>query len=363
MHTHRMGLGLVLITTQMVLACATVGSAGSGDALTDTGWKLSALPGQTSLTGRPATLHFSEGRVHGSDGCNRYSGTYNAAGEKFNISENLALTKMACPEPLMRQAEAFTRALTKASAWRKEAGQLVLLDSGGRELATLAAQPQDLAATSWRVTGYNNGKQAVVGILAGSELTLAFAADGKLAGAAGCNNYTASFTTFGERIEIGQAAATRKVCSQPEGIMEQEDRFLNALASAATWRLDGDRLELRTAAGALALSLSAADSAAVWTTEPRRAALPSLVFLCGDLRVLLTHHGERMQLSVGGEIFAMQQIEAASGAIYVAVDDATTSFWSKGDAATLVVRGQAYPNCMQVTAKASPFRTVSRHPG
>ena len=71
MHTHRMGLGLVLITTQMVLACATVGSAGSGDALTDTGWKLSALPGQTSLTGRPATLHFSEGRVHGSDGCNR----------------------------------------------------------------------------------------------------------------------------------------------------------------------------------------------------------------------------------------------------------------------------------------------------
>jgi heat shock protein HslJ len=213
------------------------------------------------------------------------------------------------------------------------------------------------------VTGYNNGKQAVVGILAGSELTLAFAADGKLAGAAGCNNYTASFTTSGERIEIGQAAATRKVCSQPEGIMEQEDRFLNALASAATWRLDGDRLELRTAAGALALSLSAADSAAVWTTEPRRAALPSQVFLCGDLRVLLTHHGERMQLSVGGEIFAMQQIEAASGARYVAVDDATTSFWSKGDAATLVIRGQAYPNCMQVTAKASPFRTVSRHPG
>ena len=136
MHTHRMGLGLVLITTQMVLACATVGSAGSGDALTDTGWKLSALPGQTSLTGRPATLHFSEGRVHGSDGCNRYSGTYNAAGEKFSINENLASTKMACPEPLMRQTEAFTRALTKASAWRKEAGHLVLLDSGAYELAS-----------------------------------------------------------------------------------------------------------------------------------------------------------------------------------------------------------------------------------
>ncbi len=363
MRTHRMGLGLLFITSQMMLACATAGSSGSISALADTAWNLSALPGQASLAGRPATLHFSGGRVHGSDGCNRYSGTYSAAGEKFTIRENLASTKMACPGPIMRQAEAFTRALTKASAWRKEAGQLVLLDAGGRELATLTAQPQDLAATSWRVTGYNNGKQAVVSLLAGSELTLAFAADGRLAGAAGCNNYTASYTTSGERIEIGQAAATRKICPQPEGIMEQEDRFLKALASAATWRLDGDRLELRTAAGALALSLSEVDSAAGRTTQPRQAALPSLVFLCGDLRVLLTNHGERMQLSVGGETFAMHQMEAASGARYVAVDEATTSFWSKGDRAALIVRGQAYPTCLQVMANDSPFRTVSWHPG
>ena len=100
----------------------------------------------------------------------------------------MASTKMACPEPLMRQAEAFTRALTRSSACREEARQLVLLDAGGRELATLSAQPRDLAATSWRVTDHNNGKHAVMSLLAGSELTPAFAADGRLAGAAGCNN-------------------------------------------------------------------------------------------------------------------------------------------------------------------------------
>ncbi|MBK7673637.1 MAG: MliC family protein [Candidatus Accumulibacter sp.] len=70
-----------------------------------------------------------------------------------------------------------------------------------------------------------------------------------------------------------------------------------------------------------------------------------------------------MQLSVGGETFAMRQVEAASGARYVAVDDATSSFWSKGDRATLVIRGQAYPTCLQVTAKDGPFRTVSRRSG
>jgi len=44
--------------------------------------------------------------------------------------------------------------------------------------------------------------------------------------------------------------------------MKQESRFLQALASADTWRLNGDRLELRTATGALALTSSATDTVA-----------------------------------------------------------------------------------------------------
>jgi hypothetical protein len=36
--------------------------------------------------------------------------------------------------------------------------------------------------------------------------------------------------------------------------MEQEAQLLAALPTAATWRIDGDQLELRTSAGALAVS-------------------------------------------------------------------------------------------------------------
>jgi heat shock protein HslJ len=49
------------------------------------------------------------------------------------------------------------------------------------------------------------------------------------------------------------------MCVAPEGVMEQEQQFLKALSTVATARFDGDRLELRTAEGSLAVSLVRAD--------------------------------------------------------------------------------------------------------
>ena len=47
-------------------------------------------------------------------------------------------------------------------------------------------------------------------------------------------------------------------CVEPQGIMEQEDQFLAALASAATYRVDGNLLEIRTTGDAIAVSLTKA---------------------------------------------------------------------------------------------------------
>ncbi len=46
-------------------------------------------------------------------------------------------------------------------------------------------------------------------------------------------------------------AGTRKMCGRPEGIMEQERQYLQALTTAATYRIEGQDLELRTESGAL----------------------------------------------------------------------------------------------------------------
>jgi heat shock protein HslJ len=44
------------------------------------------------------------------------------------------------------------------------------------------------------------------------------------------------------------------MCAEPEGVMEQEQMLLAALETVATAQVEGDRLELRRADGALALS-------------------------------------------------------------------------------------------------------------
>ncbi len=47
-------------------------------------------------------------------------------------------------------------------------------------------------------------------------------------------------------------------CAEPEGIMEQEQEFLAALATAATYRIQGNMLEMRTADDALAMMMQLA---------------------------------------------------------------------------------------------------------
>jgi len=248
-----------LVTATLTLApmLGALSAMASND-LNNTAWTLAELPGHAAPTYQPATLRFSEGRAQGTDGCNRYTAPYEATGGSFRVSGNIVGTRMACPAPVMAQAEAYLAALTKARDARVEDGRLVLLDDGGTVLAAFAAQNQDLAGT-WQVTGYNNGKQAVVSVLRDTKLTLTFVPDGKVAGSAGCNRFTGTYSVDSEKVTIGNIAATRKLCTGPDEVMEQELAFLEALGATAIARIEGDRLELRSAEGALLVSASRHD--------------------------------------------------------------------------------------------------------
>lgn len=241
--------------TGVLSACTTMPPADAPD-LNGTAWVLSSLPGQTLQPGATATARFEGGRVQGTDGCNRFTAPYAAAGSTLQVGPRGASTMMACAPAVMKQAEAFMGALSGARGYRVEAGQLHLVSGTGTVLATFAAQSQSLAGTAWSVTGFNNGREAVVSVLNGTKLTLAFSADGRVSGSAGCNRFTAAYAAEREKLAIGPAAATRMMCARPEGVMEQEREFLKALESVATARFEGDRLELRTAAGALAATLT-----------------------------------------------------------------------------------------------------------
>jgi heat shock protein HslJ len=240
----------------LLTACGSMSTATESPPLDGTSWTLSELPGRSLVAGSPVTLRFAEGRVSGSDGCNRYSGGYSSKGTSLEVSPSLAVTQMACEAGVMEQARVYVAALTGATSYRLAGDRLELLGSDGAALAALAAQSQTLAGTSWQATGINNGKQAVASVLNGSTVTMTFGADGIANGSAGCNRYSAHYEKDGAGIKFAMARVTRMMCAEPAGVMEQEQQFLNALSSVATARVEGDRLELRTADGALAVALA-----------------------------------------------------------------------------------------------------------
>lgn len=239
----------------LLAGCTAMPQPPEVSSLDGTAWVLSALPGAELAAGAPATLRFEDGRAAGSDGCNRFTVGYHTSGTALEFSGRAASTRMACPPAITRQADEFMDALLGARTYRIEGGKLQLLSADGTARATLTPQSQALAGTGWRVTGINNGRGAVVSLAAGSTVTMAFAADGRAAGSAGCNRYTAGYESAGSRLRFTAPASTRRMCAD-ETVMQQERNFLKALESVATVRIEADRLEMRDAGGSLMVSAS-----------------------------------------------------------------------------------------------------------
>jgi len=241
--------GFLLLLVMVLTAC-------SGTKVMDaTSWTMLTLNGQSALTDVQVTMIFMDGKVGGSDGCNSYSGSYKENGGKLTFGKDFMSTMMACSEPIMGQSTSFINTLTQTASSKVEADQLTLFDKEGKELAVFTKQITELSGTAWIVIALSNGNDAVETILTGTEISLAFGADGKVSGSAGCNNYSAKYEMSGLSLEIGQVTSSKTMCTQPDGLMRQEAAFLNALGKIASFRLDGEKLNLLDQNGAILLSL------------------------------------------------------------------------------------------------------------
>ena len=243
----------VILVLVALAGCSSAAGAPSGGTLTGQVWALTDLAGKAPLQDTGITIQFAtDGTVSGSSGCNQYSGTYTASGSSLTINTPLASTMMMCAEPVMVQETAYQTALAGVKAYTVKGDKLTLYGPNNTEIANYKATSQDLAGTSWQVIGYNNGKQAVTSVIAGTEMYIDFGKDGTVSGGAGCNTFSGPYTVNGNQITIGPLASTMMACGDPPGIMDQEQQFLAALGTAATYQIEGNVLELRTSDGALA---------------------------------------------------------------------------------------------------------------
>jgi heat shock protein HslJ len=243
-------IGILAIGSMTMLLIAACSPSGSSQGLTGSIWLLSELNGEAPIIGTAITAEFDEeGRVGGSSGCNNYSTSYDVNGNQLTLGEPLASTMMACPEEIMEQEREYLGALADTATFEISNEELIFKDVNGNELVRFDSVDQSLEGSSWQVLSYNNGKGGVTSLIIGTEITANFGEDGLLAGNAGCNGYSADYETDGNNISIGPAVSTEMACLDIEGVMEQ--RYLAALGTAASYKIDGLNMEMRTADGAL----------------------------------------------------------------------------------------------------------------
>lgn len=112
--------------------------------------------------------------------------------------------------------------------------QSVTVVVGGQTLAGCGGEPASLLqGAEWTVVEIGRAP-----LVAGSQVTLAFAPDGRLSGHASCNRFMSEYTLSGEGLAITEAAGTRMMCDA--ALMEQERAFLAALGATHSFSIAAD---------------------------------------------------------------------------------------------------------------------------
>jgi heat shock protein HslJ len=113
--------------------------------LESTYWKLTELGGMAAVGGANANeaslvLNAEGKKLTGSTGCNRIVGSYKLNKSSLHFKP-AGLTKMACPDALMKQEEAFVEILKETTHYRIVGDTLELRDKADL-LARFQARPQ-----------------------------------------------------------------------------------------------------------------------------------------------------------------------------------------------------------------------------
>ncbi|NLX42856.1 MAG: META domain-containing protein, partial [Chloroflexi bacterium] len=232
--------------------------------LEGTEWLLTAVAGVAPLAdvapvaGTAPTLAFHpDNYLEANSGCNYLGVDYATEGNAFTLAE-IHRTAFDCAEPagVADQDVAFFEAFGRIAAYGATQDVLVFQDADGTTLLEYArkrppAVDAALVDTEWVLTAIYGQPP-----LEGTRITLNLGAE-HYGGLAGCNSYGGTYVAASHgALTLGEIAVTAMLCTEPEGVMEQEGAYTQALGQAAGYRVSGDTLEILDAAGEVVLAYS-----------------------------------------------------------------------------------------------------------
>jgi heat shock protein HslJ len=130
---------------------------------------------------------------------------------------------------------------------------VALLTSGcttGPGPGNTTVRPADLPLLgTWQLASFLGANGETVQPVASSIPLVTFDRSGRVGGSVGCNHFTAGYTVSGSGLVIGPAVSTLMYCSEPPGVMDQEQRVFELLSLTAGFTVTGDTLVLLDRAG------------------------------------------------------------------------------------------------------------------
>lgn len=105
-----------------------------------------------------------------------------------------------------------------------------------------------MTQTNWTLQSLADNTGILVPAMSGTEVTAVFDRDGKMTGNAGCNHYSASYSTKDYQLSITGVGSTMMFCSG-QGVMEQESAYLADLNRASFFRVSESFLNVYDTSG------------------------------------------------------------------------------------------------------------------
>jgi heat shock protein HslJ len=220
------------------------------------------------VPGTEITLTFqSGGQAGGSGGCNSYGSQYQVQDGTISF-DAIITTEMAClDEGVMDQEQRYYQALQAAGTYELAGDQLKITSGDGQVVLNFVrSQPgtptgpaggaDTLVNTRWTVVSIAEAGTASSPV-AGSMVTLEFSSETQAGGNGGCNMYGAEVQIQDGSITFGPITSTKMACAD-DSVTQQEQRYFQALQSAASYELTGDQLVITSSDGQTVLTFTKA---------------------------------------------------------------------------------------------------------
>lgn len=198
------------------------------------------------VDGKPIVLTVRDDGISLNSGCNTMTGPVTVDGDQW-VLDSLAMTEMACDEPLMTQ-DSWISALFSGTLTVSVDGDGFRLTKGGTVVTfspEVPAAAAPLVGTTWVLTGIGLGgspDSPVSSVPAGVDSSFLIEGD-RISLRPGCNTAGGKVTVGDDTLGIGRLASTMMACTDARGDVER-DLMSFFQPGPLTYAIDGDALTL-----------------------------------------------------------------------------------------------------------------------